>query len=239
MRGASGMDLARAITVVAVSLKGTILGLDLTDDQTLVVRDYDADCNRAFRTAPIHIKDGIALDASSRLRMVFDDDLWGSTISFEPGMAVALDGSLELTFAAGVAPADLVGTTFELFDWDGVTLTGAFEIVTEAEASWDTSSLYTTGEVTLASAGVLDLNLVRVGQVNGLDVDPFVDVLLNGPYQSEADMNGDGVVNGVDVDPFVGDLVGGSVAVVPEPSALVLAMLGMIGVAACCRRQRR
>jgi hypothetical protein len=126
-----------------------------------------------------------------------------------------------------------------LFDWDGVTPTGAFEIVTEAEARWDTSSLYTTGEVTLASAGVLlgDVNLD--GQVNGLDVDPFVDVLLNGPYQSESDMNGDGVVNGVDVDPFVGALVGGSAAAVPEPCTLVLAMLGMIGVAACCRRQRR
>jgi hypothetical protein len=126
-----------------------------------------------------------------------------------------------------------------LFDWDGVTPTGAFEIVTEAEASWDTSDLYTTGEVTLASAGVLlgDVNLD--GQVNGLDVDPFVDVLLNGPYQSESDMNGDGVVNGVDVDPFVGALVGGSAAAVPEPCTLVLAMLGMIGVAACCRRQRR
>jgi hypothetical protein len=39
-----------------------------------------------------------------------------------------------------------------------------------------------------------DVNLD--GEVNGLDVDPFVDVLLSGPYEPEADMNGDQVVNG-------------------------------------------
>ena len=58
-----------------------------------------------------------------------------------------------------------------------------------------------------------------------LDVDPFVDVLLNGPFQAEADMNRDGVVNGLDVDPFVAAVVGGGVQAVPEPSTLVLLLL--------------
>ena len=47
------------------------------------------------------------------------------------------------------------------------------------------------------------------GLVNGLDVDPFVDVLLNGPYDTEADMNGDQVVNGLDAEPFVSAVLGG------------------------------
>ena len=34
--------------------------------------------------------------------------------------------------------------------------------------------------------------------MNGLDVDPFVEVLLSGPYDAAADMNEDGVVNGLD-----------------------------------------
>jgi hypothetical protein len=34
-----------------------------------------------------------------------------------------------------------------LFDWDGVTPTGAFEVV--SDYPWDTTNLYTTGEVTL------------------------------------------------------------------------------------------
>jgi hypothetical protein len=65
------------------------------------------------------------------------------------------------------------------------------------------------------------------GTVNGLDVDPFVDVLLNGPYQAAADMNEDGEVNGLDVDPFVAAVVGGGVAAVPEPSTLLLCLIAL------------
>ena len=73
-----------------------------------------------------------------------------------------------------------------------------------------------------------DVNLDRL--VNGLDVDPFVDVLLNGPFQAEADMNDDQVVNGLDVDPFVAAVLGG-VQQIPEPSTLLLAFvaLGVVG----------
>ena len=46
-------------------------------------------------------------------------------------------------------------------------------------------------------------------EVNGLDVDPFVDVLLASRFDVAADMNGDGAVNGLDVDPFVAAVVGG------------------------------
>ena len=68
------------------------------------------------------------------------------------------------------------------------------------------------------------------GLVNGLDVDPFVDVLLSGPYQAEADMNEDQVVNGLDVDPFVAAVVGGMQTdprtLDPPPLLLALAIVG-------------
>ena len=67
-----------------------------------------------------------------------------------------------------------------------------------------------------------DVNLD--GEVNGLDVDPFVEVLLSGPYQPEADMNSDQVVNGLDVDPFVAAVVGGTQQI-PEPSTLLLCII--------------
>ena len=74
-----------------------------------------------------------------------------------------------------------------------------------------------------------DVNLD--GEVNGLDVDPFVEVLLSGPYQPEVDMNEDQVVNGLDVDPFVAAVVGGSAHQIPEPSTLLLSLLalGIVG----------
>jgi hypothetical protein len=62
------------------------------------------------------------------------------------------------------------------------------------------------------------------------DVDPFVEV-LSGPYQAEADMNEDQVVNALDVDPFVSTVVGAGAQHIPEPSALLLALvaLGVVG----------
>ena len=67
-------------------------------------------------------------------------------------------------------------------------------------------------------------------EVNGLDVDPFVDVLLASRFDVAADMNLDGVVNGLDVDPFVAAVVGGSQPI-PEPSTLLLCLVafGVVG----------
>jgi hypothetical protein len=84
------------------------------------------------------IESTMTLDPTATLQMVFEDDDWGSTISFEPGIDVSLDGTLELTFANGTRPADLVGTTLDLFDWDGAVVTGEFaEVVAERDAQWD------------------------------------------------------------------------------------------------------
>jgi hypothetical protein len=68
-------------------------------------------------------------------------------------------------------------------------------------------------------------------EVNGLDVDPFVDVLLASRFDVAADMNLDGQVNGLDVDPFEAAIVGGDTHQVPEPSTLLLTLvaLGVVG----------
>jgi len=68
-------------------------------------------------------------------------------------------------------------------------------------------------------------------QANGLDVDPFVDVLLASQFDVAADINGDGVVNGLDVDPFVAAVVGDGTGQIPEPPTrlLVFIAMGMFG----------
>jgi hypothetical protein len=80
------------------------------------------------------------------------------------------------------------------------------------------------------------------GEVNGLDVDPFVDRVLSGTYQAEADMNVDGLVNGLDVDPFVAAVlgIGGGVMAVPEPSTWILiALAAAVGGLSCGARFSR
>ena len=47
------------------------------------------------------------------------------------------------------------------------------------------------------------------GDVNLLDVAPFVDILSSGEFDPKADINQDGEVNLLDVDPFVNLLSGG------------------------------
>jgi hypothetical protein len=47
-------------------------------------------------------------------------------------------------------------------------------------------------------------------EVNGLDVDPFIDLLLAARFDVAADMNEEGAVNGLDVEPFVAAAVDGA-----------------------------
>jgi len=65
--------------------------------------------------------------------------------------------------------------------------------------------------------------------MNGLDVDLFVDAVLYDPFNTTADINRDGAVTGLDVDPFVAALLGedGSLQQIPEPSTLLLCIIGV------------
>ena len=58
------------------------------------------------------------------------------------------------------------------------------------------------------AAGFLLGDVNGDGNVDLLDVQPFVNLLQSGGYQAEADINRDGVVNLLDVDPFVTLLLG-------------------------------
>lgn len=74
----------------------------------------------------------------------------------------------------------------------------------------DLPTQYTGQAIRIASADDVLLGDVNGdGQVNLLDVAPFVELVSSGGFQAEADINGDGVVNLLDVGPFVALLTGG------------------------------
>jgi uncharacterized protein YjbI with pentapeptide repeats len=142
-----GARLSPAQIASAASSEGAILpdgrieGLTLGPWEHLEVRDH---------ALPITVESVVSLDPSALLHMVFEDEYWDSTIAFQPDIDVSLGGTLKLLFADDVRPADLIGTTFDLFDWDGAIVTGQFdEIGGEPGVIWDTSRLYTTGQVTM------------------------------------------------------------------------------------------
>ncbi len=153
LRGAQGFVLGSATTTNTVLPDGTIHGLNLdSNNPTLLVRNYSGNIPCGISNIPIHILQGMSMNPGTSFVFQFDGNPWGSTISFDSGIPVTLGGNLELGVADGVDPATLVGDSFQLFDWTGVSPSGQFaQVINELPAgySWDTSQLYTTGDVTL------------------------------------------------------------------------------------------
>jgi uncharacterized protein YjbI with pentapeptide repeats len=155
--------LSGANTSNLIQSNGHIAGLDLTAGASLLVRDYDGNAS----VDSIVVEQHLAMDATGTLRLEFDADAWDSNVSFAPGIPVARGGTLELTFAPGVDVATQSGRTIDLFDWNGVTPTGAFTI--SSPYTWNLSNLYTTGEVTLAAAPSLPGDFNATGTVDAAD----------------------------------------------------------------------
>ena len=151
LRGAQGVVLGSAMTTNTILPNGTIQGLHLdSNNPTLLVRNYSGNI-------PIHVLQGMSMNSGTSLVFQFDGAPWGSTISFDSGIPVTLGGKLELGLAGGVDPASLLGDNFQLFDWTGVSPSGQFaQVINDLPAgySWDTSQLYTTGDVTLVGSPI-------------------------------------------------------------------------------------
>jgi Ca2+-binding RTX toxin-like protein len=93
------------------------------------------------------------------------------------------------------------------------TLEGEFETISgqDAISGWYLEPIYGPDSLSLLAQDLRTLGDVNGdGHVNGLDVEPFVDALLDGSFNRAADVNADGLVNGLDVDPFVVLVLGGN-----------------------------
>ena len=156
-----------------------------------------------------------ATELSALEDVIIQLDAFGDTISLSAWRPGDPQPAPQLT---GTDSAFVSGTTGLVFLEDEDFASGTFR--------WATA----------ASARIINGDVNFDGEVNGLDVDPFVEAVLGGGYAAPADMNGDGAVDGLDVDPFVAAVVGGGaaaspldVADVPEPSTLVLVLLVLVG----------
>jgi hypothetical protein len=155
-RGAQGLNLVEATTRNAILPNGSIATLDLSAGEELIIRDDDGMPNRVTEwwlaprpPIPVSIDNRATVGESSVLQLVFDADAWDSTVSFGRGIPVRLGGALELSFADDVDVASQIRRTLRIFNWAGVSPTGQFEL--RSPYAWDTTKLYTTGEVTLVA----------------------------------------------------------------------------------------
>jgi hypothetical protein len=193
----------------------------------------------------VRIEDHVTLPHASVLQLLFEADPWDSLISFEPGIPVELGGTLELTFADDVDVATQVGRTLRIFDWTGVTPLGQFEI--RSPYVWDRTNLYTTGEVTLLAfstplAGDFDQNGVvdaadYVAWRKGLGTDYTHDDYEVWRAHFGTGSSGIGAGSGA-----AGYPLGASAeplpAIIPERSTAPVLLVGILGLAACCRIAR-
>lgn len=240
-----GADFNLAVWGGAFSFNNTIMpdgrigGLHLPSGDSLVVRDYDGNpmATPPITSAPILIYEYATLELGSELRLEFDANAWGSTISFDPGISVTLAGDLQLTFAPGVDVASQVGRTIDLFDWTGVTPIGAFNV--SSPHDWDLTNLYTSGEVTLTAAGA-----AIPGDFNGDSLVNAADLLqwqddygVNG----DSDADGDGDTDGADFLIWQRNLgatpsIASTAAAVPEPASVTALAWGLSLLISCAHR---
>lgn len=154
LRGLPTFDGADSDTTNAILPDGKVAGLDLGTGERLTIHDDDGvPPNQPYfwlterAPLPVTVHEHLTMADGGALRLVFDADDWDSIIRFDDGIPVQLGGALELDFEKGVHLASQVGRTYHVFDWANVAPTGQFQIVSEYQ--WDTSRLYSHGDVTL------------------------------------------------------------------------------------------
>ena len=95
--------------------------------------------------------------------------------------------------------------TFQTHE-QGHSTTGAFftQVTSEGLTFAEDSVRFLYSHLNLIELADIQLGDINLdGEVNLLDVDPFVDLLNIGGYRKEADINQDGMFNLLDVNPFI------------------------------------
>jgi T5SS/PEP-CTERM-associated repeat protein len=148
-------------------------------------------------------------------------------------------GTLSVSLLGGYSPA--AGATFDILDW--TNLVGTFSTLQlpplSGSLTWNTTALYTSGVLAVAGAGLVgDYN--SNGSVDAADYIVWRKTLGQSGSGLPADGDGDGMIDPGDYDVWrtnFGRTAGGgaalTVALVPEPEALFILVIGLVAVAFC------
>jgi autotransporter-associated beta strand protein len=158
--------------------------------------------------------------------------------------ALSVGGTLSVTEGSGFSPSPSAITSFDILS--GSSLSGTFSSINlpslPAPMGWNLSQLYTAGIIT--ATPFIPGDFSRDGHVDASDLLVMMQALADSSdYEANhgdltdaqldliGDINGDGVFNNADVQALILFLQsgGGSTASVPEPSALVLLIMGATG----------
>ncbi len=175
-----------------IERSGSIVGLNLGPHETLIIRDYPK---------PITIEQTWEMDSAAGMEFRIRSSDWGSTITVPNDVTPQLNGTLRLALDQKATPSQLVGLTFDLFDWSVAPNEDSrfSTIETDTDLIWDLRDLYLDGTVALrgwASAVAGDFN--ADGEFSPEDLDLLSAAVRSG-FSSEAfDLNADQVVNQTD-----------------------------------------
>ncbi|MEQ9461124.1 MAG: pentapeptide repeat-containing protein [Phycisphaeraceae bacterium] len=209
---------------------GQIDGLTIDIDASLRIWDYQPD--PSGQPVPITIVQQLTMLQGSTLRMVFEDNEWGSTINFEePETHVSLNGTLSLEIDSSLTINDLLAlnnTTFHLFDWTYANTSGWFDQITTNTpiGNFDITNLATSGTVVFTIDSLIpgDTNLDLT--VDLTDLSNLAANFGQPATWAGGNFNGDNIVDLIDLSILATNFNTGNGLPIPTPaSATVLALL--------------
>ncbi|MFO0911798.1 MAG: pentapeptide repeat-containing protein [Pirellulales bacterium] len=230
LRGSWVTDLASAISKNVILSDGQLNGLNLASGEQLLVRNYHGNPDQGFQKIPVKINSSLTISTGGLLSLQLDGQPWDSIVRFQSGIPVQLGGTLELNFTDDTQLAAQPGRSIKVFDWTGVTPQGQFTVQGDG-LEWDTSQLYTTGEVTLLG---ISSDLDTDQDVDSNDLTEFLKNWTGSAYPTadktwhDGDSDHDGDVDSADMLVFLSQWTGAAAAEalpaisVPEPSGLAM-----------------
>ena len=183
-----------------IRVDGTIHGLSLRANETLIVRDY---------AKKISIKQDWTMAADSGLELRLRSSEWGSTITVPSDMNPQLDGTLRLTLDQDANVQELVGLTLDAFDWESAPSEASQFAMLETDVGyiWDLRDLYSTGEVTIrAVASPVSGDYDGDRQLTADDIDLLTMAIRGSFSHATFDLNADQTVNDADRLTWINDV---------------------------------